>query len=284
VHRKARVGSLTAITCLIALGFPYGGYAGTVGNPANTDLPTTMGAFNIRGEKKVSIKAGLDYEFLMNRDLKADGPSTGKINIDKADWIMGRLSCLFFDHIEPYIKVGTAHVKTRWIDDNIELKLESNYDAAYAVGGKVLIWDFLRPKLKLVGDGFWRTAKLNPDEGSHGIVKLDLDNNKSRIDYQEWQTALLLSSEFDVGNADREEVLGVSLLVPYVGVKYSDVRMRLRSVVSDALYYNPGRVKAKDNFGFFAGCDFTGPNAISVSVEGRFLDETAITAGFTVVF
>ena len=101
---------------------------------------------------------------------------------------------------------------------------------------------------------------------------------------REWQVALLAATEIDISGSGREEVLGVSTIIPYAGVKYSDLNGRLRLSWTSGNYNNPGKIDAADNVGVFAGCDFVGPNSVSLSLEGRFVDETAITAGLAVLF
>lgn len=258
------------------------GLAGTVGNSATTSDPKGSGIFSMRQNKNFSVKSGVDFEILFDKDIKAsDGSNT---ELTSGEWYMAKVSCLMFNRVEPYIKLGMAHMKARWTEAGTTVKLESDTNFAWALGSKFLIWDFKQPNLKIIGDGFYRMADLEGEEGYYGSTKIDMDANKSRFLIREWQIALLAATEIDVASPGNEGFLGVSTIIPYAGVKYSDMNGRLRLSWTSGNYNNPGKFDAADNFGIFAGCDFVGPDSVSLNLEGRFLDETAITTGLSVLF
>ena len=69
--------------------------------------------------------------------------------------------------------------------------------------------------------------------------------------------------------------------VPYVGVKYSNLRMNWMQTPHDEL---PDSLNAKDNVGAFVGADFKFNPAFSLNLEGRFIDETAASLAATFTF
>ncbi|MCM8782523.1 MAG: hypothetical protein NC828_05690, partial [Candidatus Omnitrophica bacterium] len=75
-----------------------------------------------------------------------------------------------------------------------------------------------------------------------------------------------------------------SRLIPYAGIKYSDINARLRLVTSEGGTFNPGEVESDHNVGIFAGCDILGTSSVLLNIEGRFIDETALTTGLAVLF
>jgi hypothetical protein len=62
--------------------------------------------------------------------------------------------------------------------------------------------------------------------------------------------------------------------IPYVGVKYSDAKLTSGE---------PKEV-ADENVGVFVGTDFSITDSLVLNVEGRFVDETAVSFGVTYEF
>lgn len=257
-------------------------FAGTVGNTATIDGPKGPGIFSLKKDRNISIKSGLDFEFLFDRDIKANAASNTELT--SAEWYMAKISCVMFNRVEPYLKLGIAHMKARWTEAGSEVKLESDTNFAWGFGSRVLIWEFERPRIKIISDAFYRIADLDAEEGYSAGAKVSMDTSKSRFLIREWQIALLAATEIDISGPGREDFLGVSTIIPYAGVKYSDINGRLRLTWTSGNYNNPGEIESDNIFGLFAGCDFVGPNSVSLNLEGRFIDETALTAGLAVLF
>ncbi|MDD5449906.1 MAG: hypothetical protein PHO42_04835 [Candidatus Omnitrophica bacterium] len=256
--------------------------AGTAGNMASTGGPAGPGAFSLKQDRNITVNSGVDVEILFDRDIKANAASGTELT--SGEWYMAKLSWLMFNRLEPYVKLGAARLEAKWSEAGEKIKLESNTGFAWALGSKLLIWDFKKPRLKIVADGFYRMADLEGDEGTRGTTKVTVDSSQSEFLIREWQIALLAATEIDIGGDDKEEVLGVTSIIPYAGIKYSDMNGRLRLTDSAGNYNNPGTIEADDNFGVVAGLDLVGPSSVSLNLEGRFIDETAMTVGLSVLF
>lgn len=268
---------------IIILAIPIVGFAGTVANPASPNIPKGAGVFSLKQNKNVSIKTGFDLEFLFDRDIHANAATNTELT--SGEWYMGSISYTLFDRFSPYVKLGVAHLKVKWTEAGKEAKLESDTNFAWGLGGKLLIWEFQKPKIKFISDGFYRVADLDGEEGRWDGSKVTLDTAKSRFLIREWQVALLAATEIDLSGPDKEDILGISKIVPYIGGKYSDINGRIRQTLTNGDYQNPGKIEAEHNYGAFVGCDLVGPNdAVLLNMEGRFIDETALTVGLLVLF
>lgn len=274
--------SSTILFVLMGLIFVVDIPAGTIGNPISTDTPNQGGIFSLKKDRNVTIKGGLEVEILFDRDISADASSN--MVITSAEWYMSKVSWSFRNRVEPYIKFGLAHFKTEWTEAGQKAKLESDTKFAWGVGLKALVLNLEAPHIKLIADGFYRMADVDAESGSYGGSTVTLDSNKSRFLIRDWHIALAGATEIDISGSARGEFLGISSLVPYIGIKYSDLNGRIRQTISDALYHNPGKIEAADNIGFFVGCDFVGPNSVVLNIEGRFLDEEAVTVGLSALF
>jgi hypothetical protein len=267
--------------CIVGVSSPV--WAGTVGNTAILDAPKGPGLFSLRQNKKIYVKAGVDAELIFDRDLGVDAASSAEIS--SAEWYMGKISTVLFDRVEPYFKIGLAHMKARWKESGAEVKLESDSNLAWGVGTKVLIYEFQAPAFKILGDGYYRQADLDAETGYYDGSKVNIDSGKSRFFMREWQVALIAATEIDISEGRRgDEVLGVTSIVPYAGMSYSDVSGRLRLSWTSGSYNNPGKIDASDNLGLFAGLELLGPNSVSINLEGRFFNEAAFTGGIEVLF
>ena len=267
---------------IIVLGVSLVGFAGTVGNPASPDTLKGAGVFNLKQSKNIPIETGVDVEILFDRDIKGDKASSAKF--DSGQWYMAKIAFTMFDRIEPYVKLGAAHLEATWKAtdmSDIEAKLESDTGFAWGLGAKALIWDFKQPKIKLISDGFYRVADLDGHKGKLHSAPATIDTSKSKIAISEWQIALLAATEIDMAKSEA----GISKLVPYIGVKYSDMRGALKLVTPAGSEYRVADMKADNNFGIVVGTDLVGSNdSFSVNLEGRFIDETAMTIGLAVLF
>jgi opacity protein-like surface antigen len=67
---------------------------------------------------------------------------------------------------------------------------------------------------------------------------------------------------------------------PYLGAKYSDVRIKSKVDEVDVKF----KFKADDNVGAFVGISYKIMEKLKVNLEGRFIDETAMSFGLTYKF
>ena len=270
---------------IVIFTIPLTAFAATVGNPSGTDIPKGSGVFSLKQDKNISLKAAVDFDYIFNRDLHANAAVRTKIK--NGTWSMVKISYgMLNDRIEPYLAFGVVSLKAKWNEAGTDVELKSDNTLGWGIGTRALLYSLQKPKVNFIGNVMYRMANLDPSEGSVNGSKVGLDNSKSKFLIREWQLALLASTEIDIGGegSDREEILGISKLVPYAGIKYSDINGRLRLQRSNATFYNPGTIEAEHNFGIFAGCDILGTGSLSLNIEGRFIDETALTGGLALLF
>ena len=103
------------------------------------------------------------------------------------------------------------------------------------------ILPFENVNIKLLTDGFYRVADLDAEVGHFDGSRIILDQSRSRFFIREWQIALIAATEIDLAAPQFREALGVTHVVPYIGVKYSDVSGRLRQQwTASSMFQNPG--------------------------------------------
>ena len=258
----------------------------------------SIGGAETQGQGKFAI--GLDQEFVFDRDMKkksvdwqeaADITLTGtmKPEVDKMYRTMVKTSYGVLDNLDIYVKLGTAAFESKyktsgtWVhDDGINPVETGTWDEsvkgkgdnafAYGFGAKGTYnlkddWiigceaQYLRHKhdLKLTGS-------LNAYDDTGALVHSETyDPRKAKMTIQEWQIAPYIAKK-------------LGSFIPYLGVKYSDQRGEYKGEEGKEKF------KADDNFGVFLGTDYKIGKNFSLNLEGRFVDETAMSFGATYRF
>ena len=233
-------------------------------------LPLTVYAAGIGGPPtggQFKFNIGWDNEYNFNRDIK---PSEVIVLIER-DVIanceiknmyrsMLNISFGVFDFLDVYIKLGTADYKfkTDAIDQFGfplgEARFNTKCGFAYGAGVK----------------------------GAYGfknglLVGADVQYLRHSQRYRSTLTPLFGPEETMTGKMTTQEwqfgpFVGYKIMkfIPYVGVKYSDVRLRIRT---DEDTY---KFKAEDHFGTFVGLTYDILPQLKLNLEGRFIDETGL--------
>jgi len=89
------------------------------------------------------------------------------------------------------------------------------------------------------------------------------DTSTGKVTLQEWQFGPFVGYK-------------IMNFTPYAGVKYSDVRLKIKGEEETIKF------KADDHFGAFVGLTYEVIPQLRLNLEGRFIDETALN--FNVIF
>jgi len=165
--------------------------------------------------------------------------------IDKMYRGYSKLSYGIFDNWDIYVKLGI-------VDPLI----------------KVNSFEFDGRNSFLYGGG----TKITYDLCNDWLIGTDLQylthKNKycvGKMRFEEWHVAPYIARK-------------INNFTPYLGVKYSDMRVKIKNPAGKT------NLKAKDNFGVFAGADYKINEDMLLNLEGRFIDETAMSIAFTYKF
>jgi len=78
---------------------------------------------------------------------------------------MAKLGMTILNRIEPYVKVGTSNLETRWKHGGQAIEVDAKDAFAWGAGIKASIWDFKDLGLRLTGDVQYRTFLLPEESG-----------------------------------------------------------------------------------------------------------------------
>jgi hypothetical protein len=242
----------------------------------------SIGKAETAGQGKLSI--GFDQEFLFDRDMKKNTDHNGEFTPDLEFYrSMARISYGLFNNLDVYAKLGTADFKgnsnMKYFDTGfaggVDIgKWKQNGKNAFAYGfgikgnydlqdGWIIGCDaqYITHKNKFTGTESWDAY-----DGS-GVYQYSRSYPiKGDMLFQEWQAAIYVAKKIDK-------------FTPYVGGKYSDLRIKNKMQFHESSDKFTYKSKADDNFGVFAGLDINIIEHFNLNVEGRFIDETAMSFG-----
>jgi len=247
--------------------------------PSDADSNTAQ----MRGERvDFPLAVGASTDFVLERAL-----SNGE-GLENADWYGANI---YFDPVERlHFNLFLGAQQGSLEDLRLELSTgglvtdvtgvgKSETAFAFGIGAKadVMEFDLLpdRSKTELfVSGGYRRTdSDLESAAGSNGLQPTALD---MEIELQEWQAGVGVKQRFD------DLIPGISLL-PYLGVKYSDVDIDLSGISSFpagpgvTASIVTGSRESNDIVGLFLGLQVLGwENRLSLDIEGRWVEETAV--------
>lgn len=257
----------------------------------------SIGGAETQGKGKFSI--GVDQEFVFDKDGKdvtrvvTDGTVTEdwkiKTEVDKMYRTMVEASYGLLDNLDVYVRLGTAKpdykekVDGTWTDsagvppeDKGTFTGTAKYkgDNAFAYGfGMKGTYDLKNDWL--VGCDVQYLRHKNDYKASSSLVVYD-DNGaqifeeagewKGKTTFYEWHVAPYVAKK--LGN-----------FVPYLGVRYSDARLEDKDE-----WGTKTKIKADNNVGVFLGTDYKLGDSWKINLEGRFIDETAMSFGATYRF
>jgi len=248
----------------------------------------SIGGAETQGKAKLAI--GLDQEFVFNRDMALKKPidppallseTTHDLKIDKLYRTMAKINYGLLENLDIYVKLGTADFKDRnkWLRtwptpglwDRGDREINGEIAFAYGFGTKGTYslkhdWiigcdiQYLKHKNHFRGENSW-------DDSANLLWG---ESVKGDSTFREWQVAPYI-------------VKKIGDFVPYLGIKYSDLTEKY-NMLSGADDEEIWKFKAHDNVGIFVGTDCKISEKWKLNLEGRFIDEKAMSFGATYRF
>jgi outer membrane protein W len=252
------------------------GYAATTG-PVET---AGKGKFAIGAEGQYVADKNLEPTSIV--DLESGETVSAKARVNWAYRLTTNIAYGLTDNLDVYAKLGTTHFKAKagytWSNasgdgyeiGNITAKSNDAFTYGFGIKGKSEIkngWfvggdaQYLRSTPTLTGSLVWTDfGTWGPDSG--------VDSGKAKTTVQEWQASVFVGKK-------------IKSFTPYAGVGYADFLLSSKRIyINDAKF----KVEAKDNVGIFLGTDYKISKNVVLNVEGRFIDENAISLGGRYIF
>lgn len=238
----------------------------------------SIGGAETQGKGKLSI--GADESIVFNKDLKFKSASglgaTQTIKnpeIDKASQEMFKASYGLLDNLDVYVKLGAADYKIKadsYVGSSKYADEKINADTKFAYGfGLKGVYEFGNDWLVGYDLQYLRSNHRAKDTETVVGGSSDSTTYKKAL-IQEWHIAPYLAKR-------------INNFTPYFGVRYSDMRLDMKNPSASGWTDNH-KYEADKNVGIFAGTDYKIGNNWKLNLEGRFIDETAMSFGATYKF
>lgn len=248
----------------LILGFCTFAYSGYVKDPSSIfiEKETKKYTFHIDGFTNI----------IYDRNIKQqEGASEIRLHGVSARFLYNNMFSV-------YTGAGSAEVEEEFMVGSNKVLWESDYGFIWLVGGTLKAYDkqievLNDSRLLCALDIQYRNTDLDANNVTIDSVSYSSsapDISYSSMEYNDWHVALSCG-------------LDMSILSPYLGIKYSDLESCMR-VLRNGILYEKDNAEADNNIGIFLGTGIQITESFYGSVEVSFIDEEAISGSFSYKF
>ncbi len=235
----------------------------------NTSFPEILQkGFFTSCDSWVDLRVGYEGDFVSDGRMRQYAEGVGRVDLYEGWTNSGTFTLNILDRLDLYGVLGASKTEANWRFENgvdetihrIKLKTETNF--LWAVGGRAILYEWCHTSFG--AGGRYTACNYNPNECTSDGVAIDAAD--AHLHWREWQCNFDISYE-------------ISLFTPYVGVKYSHARSLLSnfpiSISADLTGSNS--FKNRVPVGFYLGCTLSTGRYFMFNIEGRLVDEEAIS-------
>ncbi len=241
------------------------------GNPSFPMMPEE-GLF-FKKDTWITIKMGYEWDDVFDRNLKVCGHRPHlkrEIKNYAAIGNFGGITLGCNDRVEVYGMFGAEEANVDYEPySGLQLKFRTDQCLAWTVGGRAILAYWGDVQLGIDAKYF----EFNPHIHSLKLNGCAINPGGALYNYREWQIGLGVSYR-------------VSLVIPYVGLKYSDVAAKFHQLKTLSWVFPEKHLTMKNKcpIGIFLGVGLSLDRALNINFEARFYDETAVTASTDIRF
>lgn len=239
--------------------------AAPVGNTVAPDL-IRKGMFSSRDER-MSLRTGYEGDFVADGRMEQYEEGDGRVDCYKQYTNSGTVILNMVDRLDLYGVFGSSKTKAYWrftlADETVHrIQLKTKYNFLWAAGARVILYEWGKTFLGM-GGRYSYTADQPTSLTSDGVA---VSVKGTHFHWREWQINLDLAYKIHV-------------FTPYIGVKYSNAKSHLGnfSVPIAANGSGADSFKNRDPVGLYLGCGLSNGQYFMINLEGRLIDEEAIT-------
>jgi len=222
--------------------------------------------FLIPCDSWVNFRIGYEGDFIGDERLNQTDEGSGRVDTFQQYTNAAVLTLNILDRVDLYGLFGSSRVCADWrfsfLNTITRIQVETLYQFLWGVGARGIFFEC--GQICLGAGGRYSQCNFRPSWLTSNASVVEVGG--SRMQWREWQVDLDISYHID-------------LFTPYFGVKYSDTRVKLG--VFPTAISNSGR--GVDHFenrtpvGIFIGCGISNSRYFMLNIEGRLIDEDAVT-------
>lgn len=239
--------------------------AAPVGNTAAPQM--LQDGFFIPSECWIDLRAGYEGDFVADARMKQRKEGHGRVDDDSQSTNSATVTINLLDRLDMYGVFGSSRTSAQWrfLDASGAVhnaEMETFHNFLWGVGARAILFEWCHCDLGLGG----RYSSVN-----NKPLWLTIDGTNAPVSgthcrWSEWQVNIDISYHIEI-------------LTPYIGVKYSSARTHLGTFTTAIASNGSGNnhFKNRDSVGLFVGCGFSTGKYFMLNVEGRLIDEEAVT-------
>lgn len=216
----------------------------------------------------IDFRLGYEGDFVTDGRMRQTHQGSGRVDTYKQWTNSGTFTLNMVDRFDIYGVFGASEMDANWRFENTlnssinRIKFETNRNFLWAVGSRAILYEWFNTSLGI--GGRYSAANYHLDELKSNGVHFNPGN--SRIHWREWQIDLDVSYT-------------ICLFTPYIGVKYSNVRAKLRDfpLAISADLTGSNTFKNQNTTGLVLGSAISNGNYFMFNLEARLIDEEAVT-------
>jgi hypothetical protein len=222
--------------------------------------------FFISRDSWVDLRAGYEGDFVSDARLGQYDQGSGRVDSFSQNTNAGTVTLNILDRLDLYGILGSSRVCSEWRfssgDGASIAELETLYDFLWGFGARGILFDWGCASLGLGG---------RYEHANYSNLWLTIDGSSvpvigTYLRWREWQVDLDFSYKIDI-------------LTPYIGIKYANVRSDLGPFSEPISSSGSGtnHFKNRTPVGVVIGCSLSTSKYFMLNVEGRLVDEQAVT-------
>ncbi len=241
------------------------------GDPSFPMMPEQSLLFS--REEWFGIKVGYQFDGVYDRRLRVVHRHSAdqRKRVQQYDSLsnQGVLTFNFNDRVELFGSAGVMSFNlTQRAFEDIKVTYDSETHLAWGIGGRAILayWGDLQIGLN--------AAYLQSNLPLSSVkVNRKYSNNQATAKFREWQVGAGLSYRFN-------------WFIPYVGVDFSDFRMKIKPLKSLIYLFRSNRAVFKEVYplGIFFGFGLSPDKVLNINFEARFINENAASASLDFKF
>ncbi len=247
--------------------FSAAAHAAPVGNIATPSL-LKKGIMYQDGDMGFTIVAAAEI------DLTGDQKFENQTNSTEYYFFGIKTGVLIAERFMPYAILGGAQAnKQQFKIGANKVRWDTNYDYVWGIGCTAILYEKeineMEGGIMRIGiDGRYRQSYLDVNKiklnDNDALKASDPSVKQAKYELKQWQVALGIAYQLDQA-------------VPYIGVKFANSAGKAAARIGSENFVN--KFDNKGDVGIFLGSDFIINDSFTINIEGRFLDETALSMG-----
>jgi hypothetical protein len=214
----------------------------------------------------LSLRSGYEGDFVSDARLKQYAQGQGRVDEYSQENNSGTVTLNTVRRLDLYGVFGSSATEANWrfnLNTAVHrIKMETHQSFLWAVGGRAILYEW--SNLFLGVGGRYTRSEAPPRWLKFDGAKVSVAGTEVR--WEDWQINLDFSYR-------------IKLFTPYIGFKYAENRVHLGnfSVPIAADGSGSNSFKNRQPVGLYIGCGLTTGQYFMMNIEGRVIDEEAIT-------